>query len=611
MRSRSPSTPRRRNRNVTHGFTARDSTSTAACGRSGADNPNTGGYRAAFVSAASAFYLSLSSDGTTSGESTVFRRVCEELVAKIIDGEVDRENLEAAKREVCADYSASSVPTNPDILDHAPAGEAETVERVVRRKPVRTASGVSPVAIMTSPAMCPHGKCLYCPGGPASEFSSAQSYTGHEPAAARGVQTEYNPYAQVTLRLDQYRTIGHPVDKIELILMGGTMTARSHDYQEWFVKRALQAMNEYDPDSRATADAPSAVRATPRSEGYAYLADVIARNETARVRNVATTFETKPDWCGPRQIDRMLRLGGTKVEVGVQTTVDRINRAMHRGHGVAASRQATHRLRDAGFKVGFHMMPGQPGMTAAMNRRDFDRLFDDPAWRPDYLKIYPTLVVPGTRVYDMWRRGDFDPLSTTEAAELVADIKADLPPYVRLQRVQRDIPADFIEAGVQKSNLRQLARERLAARGERCRCIRCREVGHADERPATVELIERTYRAAGGQEHFLSFEDPDADVLVGFCRLRFPDGPRRRELEDAAIVRELHVYGTEVPLASDGGAAQWQHQGYGERLMKRAETVAADAGYRKLAVLSGIGAREYYREHLGYRQDGPYVVTVL
>ncbi len=537
-----------------------------------------------------------------------FEATCRELVERIVAGEVEREDLEAAKREACSAHGSPKVPTNPEILEHAERDERETVRGVVRRKPVRTASGVSPVAIMTSPAMCPHGKCLYCPGGPASEFSSAQSYTGHEPAAARGVQTGYDPYAQVTLRLQQYRRIGHPVDKVELILMGGTMTARSHDYQTWFVKRALEAMNDFDPTGPTTVDDPSdLVQSDPP---YRYLEDVIAENETAAVRNVGTTFETKPDWCGDEQIERMLDLGGTKVEIGVQTTHDRINREMHRGHGIEASMRANRALRDAGFKVGFHMMPGQPGMTDEMNRADFRRLFENPAWRPDYLKIYPTLVVQGTRVYDMWRRGEYEPLDNEAAADLVADIKADLPPYVRLQRVQRDIPADFIEAGVWKSNLRQLARQRLADRGEQCACIRCREVGHADGEPEDVSMDVLAYEAAGGTEHFISVEDHDQDLLIGFCRLRFPGETARRNLRDSALVRELHVYGSQVPLALEGGE-DWQHQGFGRALMERAEAIARDAGYDKLAVISGIGARAYYREQLGYHRDGPYMATRL
>jgi elongator complex protein 3 len=444
----------------------------------------------------------------------------------------------------------------------------------------------------------------------------------------------------VTLRLEQLRHIGHPVDKAELILMGGTMTARSHDYQEWFVKRALQAMNEYDTDARPNPAEGRSFAQEPDEYGFEYLEDVKSRNESSDVRCVGITFETKPDWCDPEQIDRMLKLGGTKVEVGVQTTYERVNREMHRGHGNQASVDANRRLRDAGFKVGFHMMPGQPGMSREMCREDFRQLFDNPDWRPDYLKIYPTLVVRGTRVYDSWRRDEFEPLDNEAAADLVADAMNEIPKYCRLQRVQRDIPADFIDAGVWKSNLRQLAEQRADEKGYELRDIRAREVGHndADPDPENVELDVTTYESGGGLEHFISFEDRGAqsapssraqpgdteqDLLVGFCRLRFPSyshaapgaGPAadgdavRRELADAALVRELHVYGS--PATFDGDEGDWQHRGYGRRLLREAEDIAADAGFEKLSVISGIGVRRYYREKLGYYQDGPYVSTHL
>jgi len=572
-----------------------------------------------------------------------FEQACEELVERVLAGDLERDDVESAKLDVCSKYSASKVPKHTELLDRAPDGRRDELAEVLHRKPVRTASGVSPVAIMTSPRSCPHGKCLYCPGGPDSEFDSAQSYTGLEPAAARGEQNDYDPYGQVTLRLNQLRQIGHPVDKAELILMGGTMTARSHDYQEWFVKEALRAMNDFDPDAEPTPSEEESFApnrrpqrdsgqngAEWRASDYHYTEDVIAENETGDVRAIGITFETKPDWCDPEQVNRMLRLGGTKVEVGVQTTFERINREMHRGHGMAASVSANRRLRDSGFKVGFHMMPGQPGASKEMVLEDFRRLVERPEWRPDYLKIYPTLIVEGTVTYDMFRRGEFEPLGNEEAAELVAEIKSMLPRYTRLQRVQRDIPATVIEGGVWKSNLRQLARKRMDDHGWTCDCIRCREVGMNDAEPVDPELRVDTYEAAGGTEHFVSIEDFDRDLLIGFCRLREPGDPIRRELEDAAIIRELHVYGNELGIgetdagsegsgvAVDGASADsnqsdggFQHQGHGRRLVERAETMAREKGYSKLAVIAGIGAREYYREQLDYRQDGPYVSKQL
>lgn len=545
----------------------------------------------------------------SAAESNTFERVCSEIINRILQEDLDRDDIEPLKREVCSEHSAPRVPKNTELLDHAPDGRREDLEAILQRKPVRTASGVSPVAIMTSPKTCPHGQCLYCPGGPDSEFSSAQSYTGDEPAAARAEQNDYDPYGQVTLRLNQLREIGHPVDKTELIVMGGTFPARSHDYQEFFVKRALEAMNDFDPEAEPNPAEGKSFAQDPSEYEFKYLEDIIEENETASVRNIATTFETKPDWCDIEQIDRMLSLGGTKVEVGVQTTFERVNREMRRGHGIQESIDANRRLRDAGFKVGFHMMPGQPGTSLEMVREDFRRIFEQSDWRPDYLKIYPTLVVPDTVVYDMHHRDEFNPLKSERAAELIADIKEMIPPYTRLQRVMRDIPAGHISAGIQKSNLRQLARHELEDRGETCRCIRCREVGMNEETPDSIELLEQRYEAVGGTEYFLSFEDQDQDLLIGFCRLRFPGDPHRPELQNAAIIRELHVYGNQIGIGKSSD--DWQHQGYGKQLLARAEEITADAGYDRLAVISGIGAREYYRNKLEYEQDGPYVVKDL
>ncbi|MDY6765368.1 MAG: tRNA uridine(34) 5-carboxymethylaminomethyl modification radical SAM/GNAT enzyme Elp3, partial [Halobacteria archaeon] len=472
--------------------------------------------------------------------SEAFERVKEELAEMILSGEVDRDDLESAKNRVCSKYSASRVPKNSEILDHIPDGRRDEAEDVLKIKPVRTASGVTPVAVMTSPEWCPHGKCVFCPGGPDSEFESPQSYTGNEPASMRGEHNDYDPYDQVNQRLTDLRETGHLVDKVELILMGGTMTARSLDYQEWFVKRCLQAMNQFGKDLPH-----------PREQDWVPFEAVERENETSEVRNIGTTFETKPDWCGKEQVDLMLRLGGTKVEVGVQTTDDETLRKTHRGHTDAETREANRRLHDAGFKVGFHMMPGLPGRTPEDDVEDFRTIFGDPAYRPDYLKIYPTLVVRDTGLYEMWKQGDYEPLRNEEAADVVAKAKSLIPPYTRLSRVQRDIPADLIEDGVWKSNLRQLARRRLEEMGGRCDCIRCREVGMNDDNPGNVELDIIEYDCAGGQERFLQFHDPGSNLLVGFLRLRFPGQVVRPELDDSAIVRELHVYGNEVGVGSN------------------------------------------------------------
>ena len=551
--------------------------------------------------------MATSGNSEAEKKDDAFDRVVEELARMVVEGEIDRDDVETEKNRVCGKHSSPRVPKNSDILEAVPDESREKAQRVLRTTPVRTASGVTPVAVMTSPEPCPHGRCVFCPGGPDSEFEAPMSYTGNEPASMRGEHNEYHPYDQVTQRLTDLRETGHLVDKVELILMGGTMTARSHDYQEWFVKRALQAMNEFEDSDRY---APA--NTTP--DAWTPFEDVMAENENADVRNIGTTFETKPDWCGKPQVDRMLRLGGTKVEMGVQTTDDETLRKTGRGHGDAETREANRRLHDAGFKVGFHMMPGMPGRTPEDDVHDAHEIFDNPAYRPDYLKIYPTLVVRGTPLYAQWQKGDFEPLSNEEATEVVARSKERVPEYTRISRVQRDIPATEIEDGVTKSNLRQLARQRLEERDGTCDCIRCREVGMNDEKPDGVHLDVTEYDCAGGTEQFLQYigDSDDRDrMLVGFLRLRFPGEVVREELESAAIVRELHVYGRQAGIGDEPAEDEAsQHRGYGERLMNHAERIAGEAGYSHLAVISGIGVREYYRS-LGYERDGPYMVKGL
>jgi elongator complex protein 3 len=505
------------------------------------------------------------------------------IVDAILTGAIKtQKDLESYKKEASSRLALATLPSNADVLCLATAAERDHLKMLVR-KPTRTLSGVAVIAAMTSPALCPHGTCVPCPGGVLR--SSAQSYTGREPAALRAAQHEFDPYRQVAARLSQLDEIGHPLDKSELIIMGGTITARPLAYQRWFIKRCLQAMNDY-PGTGAPAGR--------KPYRYQSFADVAAANEVAAVRNIGTTFETRPDYCGPKENENMLLLGATKVELGVQSTRDDLLERMKRGHTVEDTVTANRALREAGLKVGFHMMPGLPGSSPETDLQVFRELFSDERFRPDYLKIYPTLVVEGTELYRQYQRKEYTPLEDETAAELVSRIKEILPGYVRLQRVQRDIPASLIVAGVRKSNLRQLASQRLVARGGRCRCIRCREAGLLHVTDLDVSLKDETYRAAGAVEHFLSFEGQDG-TLVGFLRLR---------ISAEARVRELHVYGPMLPIGSreDG----WQHRGFGEKLLAAAEELAFDAGYGLLQITSGIGARGYYRR-FGYERKGPYM----
>ncbi len=540
-----------------------------------------------------------------------YNKACREILERVLAGEIkDESQLNKVKKEVSKHYHLASLPRNGDIITKGTTEEQAIIKEFLKRKPVRTISGVAVIAVMTSPAPCPHGVCLPCPGGPNSAFKSPQSYMGREPAAMRAIQHEFDPYAQVKSRLSQLKEIGHDVEKVELIVMGGTFSARNLDYQEWFIKRCLEAMNDF-----TTKEWRKNAWKIGKSIPYIPLEEVQKANEKADIRNVGITFETRPDWAAEEHVDEFLKLGGTKVELGVQSVYDFVLTRMQRGHGVAEVVRANQILRDSAFKVGFHMMPHLPGSDSKLDLRGFKKLFEDSRFRPDYLKIYPTLVTEGTPLYKLWEAGDYEALSDEGAAELIADVKGILPKWVRLQRIQRDIPAHQIFAGVRKSNLRQLAEEKLREKGGKCRCIRCREVGHTGLRGRKVnekdiELTVETYEACGGIEHFIAFEDLAADVLIGFTRLRFPFAPYRPELQEAALIRELHVYGSMVPVGKGAKQTDWQHRGYGKELLEQAENIARENGYEKLAIISGIGAREYYRK-FGYTLDNVYMSKIL
>src|SRR3990170_5431783 len=413
---------------------------------------------------------------------------CRELLEKLLRNEITNEQeLNAAKKEISKRYKLSALPGNSQILAGAIDSEKNSVLEMLQLKPVRTISGVAVLAAMTSPAPCPHGLCLPCPGGPSSKFISPQSYMGAEPAAKRAFENNFDPYQQVSSRLTQLSQIGHPVEKAELIVMGGTFTSRTLCYQEWFVKRAIEAMNDFYGTQWRSGEGT-----------YISIEDVQAANESARIRNVGVTIETRPDWTKYEHIDTILDLGATKVEIGVQSTYDFILAGIQRGHTVKDSVKANMRLRDSGLKVGFHMMPGLPGSTNESDLSMFRTLFEDERFKPDYLKIYPTLVTEGTRLHGMWELGNYAPLEVEEAIDLLANVKSILPKWVRLQRIQRDIPAYQVLAGIKKSDIRELAKRRLLEMGGKCRCIRCREVGHKKlplNESLDIELSTEKYEA--------------------------------------------------------------------------------------------------------------------
>jgi len=475
-----------------------------------------------------------------------------ELAKEIAENAKNKEDVLRIKRLFARKQKLSTIPSDAEILQAAKNTEFYgKLKEILRIKPVRTISGVAVVAVMTSPAPCPHGKCLPCPGG--VERNTPQSYLGLEPAAMRGKQHGYDAFKQVNARLRELESIGHDVSKVEVIVMGGTFPARDAEYKEKFMLGIFNALNTFNSRAKIEND----------------IEKVKKKNERARARCVGVTFETRPDYAREEHIREMLRFGGTKVELGVQSIYDDVLERIKRGHTVKDVAEATRLLRDSAFKIGYHLMPGLPDSNFERDLRMFREIFEDENFKPDYLKIYPTVVVEGTELYEMWKCGEYRPYTTEEVVELIAMAKRYFPEWVRVQRIQRDIPVKAA-IGLDKGNIRQLVHRRLKELGYSCRCIRCREVGHKGVRPeeySKAEPVVREYRASGGKEFFISFEIEEYDALVGFARLRFPKEPFISVLKDSALIRELHVYGRAVPIGEISNA--FQHRGFGERLLKR------------------------------------------
>jgi len=513
----------------------------------------------------------------------------------------------------------------------------DAIERVLRIKDVRTDSGVAPITVLTKPYPCP-GNCVYCP----TETRMPKSYISSEPAAARALQLAFDPYEQVFQRVRTLEKNGHEAKKIELIIKGGTWSAYRWDYRQWFITRCFEAANELGAGEHIPL-APffegGSESKRPRHGGGAggdtvRLSEAQNKNETATYRIIGLTIETRPDWVTAEEIIRLRELGCTRVELGVQTLQDDVLALTKRGHTVEATVRAVALLKQAGFKTDFHILPGQPGSTPEKDLKDFETLFADERFRPDMIKIYPCVVLPNSELHAWTERGDFTPLEGDILDELLIKMQQLVPRYCRISRLMRDFPEKDISFGNKMTNLRESLETEMKRRGIRCQCLRCREIGHVkDIDPSTVvpQLFEEWYDNAGGREVFLTMEDPERRAVFAFLRLRLPDplppyqggikGGRSDErslrysaeidaafpsLRGAAFVRELHTYGTALDLKQSRTDAA-QHKGYGRLLMQKAEELARDEGYEKVAVISGIGVREYYRQ-LGYHEEQTYMM---
>ena len=551
-----------------------------------------------------------------------------ELIQEIKKKDYSSLEWAAKKREFSLKHKLKDIPSNIQLLLHTPAQDLPFLTKKLLTKPVRTISGVSPVALMTKPSKCPHGKCTFCPGGLNSPWGDVpQSYTGHEPATMRGMRHNYDSYLTTFNRLEQYLLMGHSIDKIEIIVMGGTFPATEKEYQEEFITGAFQALNDF---SDIFFDTPGNLLFEKFKDFFELPGEMLnearlqriqqklrtqkkkttleaeqQRNETAKIRCVALCIETKPDWGFLEHGNEMLRQGCTRVELGIESVYDDVLTFVHRGHTVEDSKKSIQVLRDLGFKINFHYMPGLPLTDKQRDIAGMKKLFDDPDYRPDMIKYYPCMVAPGTALFQLYKAGKFSPISTEEAAERLVPIKEYTPEYCRIQRIQRDVPTKYWEAGVDKTNLRQYIFDHYKFK---CRCIRCREPKGSIVNWNNIQIKVLEYSASGGTEFFISAEDPEKDILIGFCRLRFPKEYLRPEIvAGSALLRELHIYGTATAIGEEGMV---QHKGWGKKLMQKAEEIAREHGKTKMVVISGVGVREYYRK-LGYEKEGWYMVKEI
>lgn len=515
----------------------------------------------------------------------------------------DTLNLSKLKSQAAKKYKIQGIPRLSDILQSIPISHRNQLLPYLKSKPVRTASGVAVVAVMSKPHRCPHINytnghvCVYCPGGPDSDFEySTQAYTGYEPTSMRAIRARYDPYSQAKGRVAQLRGIGHEVDKVEYIVMGGTFMSLDKKYKDFFIRSLHDALSGHHSHS---------------------VEEAIAYSEQSTTKCIGITIETRPDYCLKPHLDEMLSYGCTRIEIGVQSIFESVARETNRGHTVAAVCNSFHLAKDCGFKVVTHMMPDLPNTGLDRDLEGFKEYFENPMFRSDGLKLYPTLVIRGTGLYELWKTGRYRNYTPEQLVELVAAVMAMVPPWTRVYRIQRDIPMPLVSSGVEHGNLRQLALARMKDLDLPCKDIRMREVGmkqiHEQVNPESVELLRRDYCANGGWETFLSYEDPEKDILIGLLRLRkASDVAFRPEITEvpSSIVRELHVYGSAVAVSARD-PVKFQHQGFGMLLMEEAERIAREEhGSQKLLVISGVGTRHYYRK-MGFVLDGPYMSKML
>ncbi|MDO9579711.1 MAG: tRNA uridine(34) 5-carboxymethylaminomethyl modification radical SAM/GNAT enzyme Elp3 [Bacteroidales bacterium] len=533
------------------------------------------------------------------------------IVQKMAKEDISSEKeFEKVKQKTIAKIKMTFPPNNELLMIYKKLKKENNIhpnfyfEKLLKKRPIRSLSGVAIVAVLTKPWPCP-GKCIYCP----SEKNIPQSYLSGEPAVERAKTLNYDPYLQTKKRIEMLENNGHPVDKIELIVIGGTWSYLPKHYQTWFIKRCFDGANKKMSKT---------------------LAEAQKINERAKHRLIGITLETRPDYITPQEILRMRKLGCTRVEIGVQIADDQILKINQRGHFIEQSIKATKLLKDAGFKICYHIMPGLFGSNPKKDLKRFEELFSNPGFQPDMLKIYPCVVTKGSKLYKLWKEKKYKPYNDKQLINLLVKMKSSVPPYVRINRVVRDIPSWQIQAGSRISNMRQYLKTKMKEEGLECQCIRCREIKSSQFKLKDLKLKRQEYIASNGQEIFLSFEGLHIDQksnnrnlpphlcigsggkLAAFLRLRLPSSEKKEQpsvLNGNPIIREIHTYGQLVSLKQKNNQAA-QHFGLGKKLIQEAEKISKKAGYKKIAVIAGIGVRPYYRK-LGYRLKETYMMKML
>lgn len=636
-------------------------------------------------------------NSTYDAASDYYKNICREIADDILSKsgvthQISMKEINKLIKLKSSKYKLSSIPKYIDIIRFLP--NDNYYKKLLRIKPVKTRSGIAVITVMPMPYDCPHGKCIYCPGG--IELNTPLSYIGTEPSTKVAQKVNFNPFKQITSKITQLIESGHEVNKAEIVIVGGTFPFYPKNYQIDFVKKCYDALNSFNSfdkikqsgDNNNNNDLPIAgydmreviinenriQRLFEPAHDLQILRNSKRINETALVRCVGLTIETKPDYCKQEHIDLMLELGTTRIELGVQSLSDTVFKIINRGHTMEDVYSAFYLARNSGYKIGAHMMPGLPGSTYSQDIADTKRLFDDERLMPDMLKIYPTLVIKNTGLYKLFSQGKYQSYFIEDLVNLLVEVKKGIPPWVRIMRIQREIESADIVSGPKMGNIRQLVLNELKRQGVKCKCIRCREVGLIDyERTFTIDdiiLFRREYFASSGKEVFLSFELKDQSIIFGFLRLRLMSDPIRKELGnnlkgsqnkskkvleesirstenyDSAIVRELHIYGPVAKIKepiNKGNAMlpsllqndinsvkgesffnynktkpvfsndmlEYQHKGLGRSLLNEAENICKkEYNLRYLSVISAVGTRDYYRK-FGYTNNGPYVTKLL